>query len=279
METAEFEKIRYEPSDGVALITLNSPERRNAWGGRMSVEYRWALHHAHSDDQVRVVVVTGSGDDFCVGADTQDLGDIERSGGKYERSSLEIAPFPDGTPESYQRNHAYPLCISKPVIAAVNGRCAGVGFLVASYADFRFGEEGGVLKTAFSRLGLPAEYGLGWILPRIMGRTNALQILLEGERMSGAEALRLGWLQKLFPPGELLANTMDYARKLARHSSGYSLSCMKRQVLFDAEGDFSEAYSRSVEDMNAALKRPDFKEGLSALRERRDTNFLNLEQK
>lgn len=275
MKVDDFEKITYEVSEGVALLTLNNPARRNAWGGRMSVEYRWALHHAHQDSKVRIVVVTGQGNDFCVGADSAELNSIEQSGGQYQKEKLELPPYIEGTPQQFQRNHAYPLSISKPIIAAVNGSCAGVGFIVASYADLRFGAQNNKIKSAFSRLGLPAEYGLGWILPRIMGRTNAMQILLDGDSIDGAEALRLGWLQKLYKAEELLDNTMVYARKLARESSGYSMSCIKRQLNFDAEGEFSSAYTRSVEDMNKALRLPDFKEGLRALKEKRPTNFLD----
>jgi enoyl-CoA hydratase/carnithine racemase len=275
MNVDDFEKVTYEVSEGVALLTLNNPARRNAWGGRMSVEYRWALYHAHHDSKVRVIVVTGQGNDFCVGADSAELNSIEQSGGQYQKAKLELPPYPEGTPEQYQRNHAYPLSISKPIIAAINGSCAGVGFIVSSYADFRFGADNNKIKSAFSRLGLPAEYGLGWILPRVMGRTNAMQILLDGDSIDGAEALRLGWLQKLYKPEELLDKTMAYARKLARESSGYSMGCIKRQLNFDAEGDFSSAYTRSVEDMNAALTLPDFKEGLRALKEKRPTNFLD----
>ena len=275
MKVDDFEKITYEVSEGVALLTLNNPARRNAWGGRMSVEYRWALQHAHQDSKVRIVVVTGQGNDFCVGADSAELNSIEQSGGQYQKEKLELPPYIEGTPQQFQRNHAYPLSISKPIIAAVNGSCAGVGFIVASYADLRFGAQNNKIKSAFSRLGLPAEYGLGWILPRIMGRTNAMQILLDGDSIDGAEALRLGWLQKLYKAEELLDKTMVYARKLARESSEYSMSCIKRQLNFDAEGDFSSAYTRSVEDMNKALRLPDFKEGLRALKEKRPTNFLD----
>lgn len=275
MKVDDFEKMTYEVSEGVALLTLNNPARRNAWGGRMSVEYRWSLYHAHQDSQVRVVVVTGYGNDFCVGADSAELDSIEQSGGQYQKAKLELPPYLEETPEQYRRNHAYPLSISKPIIAAINGSCAGVGFIVASYADLRFGAENNKIKSAFSRLGLPAEYGLGWILPRIMGRANAMQILLDGDSIDGAEAMRLGWLQKLYKPEEVLNKTMAYARKLARESSGYSMSCIKRQLNFDAEGDFSNAYTRSVEDMNVALTLPDFKEGLRALKEKRATNFLD----
>ena len=275
MKLSEFDKITYEVNRGVALVTLNNPARRNAWGGRMSVEYRWALYHAHTDDSVRVVVVTGIGDDFCVGADTSELSTIESAGGAYQKAQLELPPYPETAPEAFRRNHAYPWCIEKPVIAAVNGRCAGVGFIVASYADLRFGARNSVLKTAFSKLGLPAEYGLGWILPRIMGKANAMQILLEGDKFSGEEGLRLGWLQKLYEPDQLLEETLRYAQKLAKESASYSLSCMKRQLNFDAEGDFSDAYTRSVTDMNTALTHPDFKEGLRALKAKRPTNFLD----
>ena len=163
------------------------------------------------------------------------------------------------------------------MLAAVNGSCAGVGFLVASYADLRFGAEDNKIKSAFARLGLPAEYGLGWLLPKIMGRANALQILLDGDTIDSAEALRLGWLQKVYPAETLLEETLAYARRLARESSSYAMGCMKRSVNLDAEEGFSEAYTRSVEDMNAALSHPDFKEGLRALKHKRATNFLDAE--
>lgn len=270
MDAGEFTEITVDVEAGVALVTLNRPDRRNAWSGRMAVEYRWALHHAHIRDDVRVVVVTGAGGDFCVGADSRALDAISSGGGSYAAEKLPLPPYPDDTPEEMRRNHAYPLAVSTPVIAAIDGGCAGAGFVVATYADLRFAAHGSRITTSFAKLGLPAEYGIGWLLPRMVGVPNALQLLYAADVLDAPDAERLGWVQTC----QSLDETLAYARALARGSSGESLRMMKRQVFGDAAGGFGEAYTRSVEDMNAALRHPDMKEGLAARKERRPPDFL-----
>jgi len=274
VDPGDFSEIGYEVGRGVALVRLNRPDRRNAWGGRMSVEYRWALHHAGADRGVHVVVVTGEGPDFCVGAHRGTLEDIDSRGGAYERERLELPPVPEGLPPGLRHNHTLPLALPVPVIAAVNGACAGAGFVLATYADIRFGADDARIATSFAHLGLPAEYGIGWVLPRMVGTANAAQLLYSGGRLEAAEAFRLGWLQRVLPAAELLEASLDYAEGLARHSSPQSLRTMKRQIFVDAWGDLEEAYRRSVDDMNAAMGHADFREGVTALRERRATDFL-----
>jgi enoyl-CoA hydratase/carnithine racemase len=239
------------------------------------VEYRWALHHAHTRADVRVVVLTGAGGDFCVGADSRALDTISGNGGSYAPESLPLPPYPDGTPDSLRRNHAYPLTISTPVVAAISGACAGAGFVLATYADLRFAAHGSRITTSFAKLGLPAEYGMGWLLPRLVGVPNALELLYTARVVDAAEAARLGWVQRCYQPDELLAETVGFARELAGGCSGESLRMMKRQVFVDAAGEFGAAYTRSVDDMNAALRHADIGEGLAALRERRQPNFLS----
>ncbi|MDT7686415.1 MAG: hypothetical protein QOG57_6725 [Pseudonocardiales bacterium] len=270
----DFTELTVAVEAGVALVTLNRPDRRNAWGGRMAVEYRWALHHAHTRADVRVVVVTGAGGHFCVGADTRALDAISSGGGGYAAEPLPLPPYPAGTPEPMRHNHVFPLTIGTPVIAALTGGCAGAGFVVASYADLRFAARDCRITTSFAKLGLPAEYGLGWLLPRMVGVPNALELLYTARVLDGAEAARLGWVQRCHEPAELLERTLEFAGELARHSSAESLRMMKRQVFLDAALDLGTAYDRSVQDMNAALRHPDMKEGLAALRERRPTDFL-----
>ena len=274
MKIEEFTELTMEVSDGVATVTFNRPEIRNAWGGRSAVEWRWALHYADTDPDVRVVVLTGAGDHFCVGADSRRLDSITNSGGDYTKTDLSPPPWPDSAPEEMRKNHVAPLLVSTPVIAAVTGICAGVGFLLASYADLRFVASDARITTSFAKLGLPAEYGLAWLLPRLVGVPNALDMLYSSAVYDGADVLRLGWAQRSLPAGEVLAAATEYARNLARHSSGESLRVMKRQVMIDAAGPLGAAYLASVDDMNAALRHPDIKEGLAALRERRPTNFL-----
>ena len=275
MNPSDFTELRYEVDSGVALVTLNRPDRRNAWSGQMAVEWRWALHHADTCPDVRVVVLAGAGDHFCVGADTGALDRIADAGGMYERPAPAAPPWPDDVPAGFRHNHAAALTVSTPVIAALHGACAGAGVVVVSYADLRFAGAGARIATSFARLGLPAEYGIGWVLPRLMGTANASQFLYSGAPISAEDAQRLGFVQRVFPDDDLLPATLDYARHLARESSMESLRTMKRALFIDAAGDFDTAYRRSVEDMNAALAHPDLKEGLAALRDRRPPEFLN----
>ncbi len=274
MDIDEFTEISVDVDSGVASVVLNRPERRNAWSGRMAVEYRWALYHAHTRDDIRVVVVSGAGGDFCVGADAKLLNSIADGNGQYAPEQLPLPPFPEDTPEALRRNHAYPLTISTPVIAAVSGACAGAGFLVATYTDARIAAHDARITTSFAKLGLPAEYGLGWLLPRMIGVPNAVDLLYSSRIIGGDEAVRLGWAQRSCGAQDLAGGVRDIAHTLAQHSSGESLRMMKRQVFIDANGPFGDAYVRSVADMNEALTGPDFAEGLAALREGRPTNFL-----
>jgi len=274
VKPADFTEIAYTVEAGVASVTLDRPERRNAWSGTMALEYRWALHHAHVDPDVRVVVLSGAGQHFCIGADADALDSIAAAGGAYTKPVQDPPPWPDGTPDGLRHNHAFPLAISTPVIAALHGACAGAGVVVATYADLRFAAEGARIATSFARLGLPAEYGTGWMLPRIMGVANAAEFLYHGGTVTAEEGQRLGFVQRVLPDAELLSGTLEYACRLARESSGESLRVMKRQLFIDAAGSLEDAYRRSVEDMNAALAHPDLKEGLAAFRERRPPDFL-----
>jgi len=271
---SDFTEIAYGVDAGVASVTLNRPDRRNAWSGAMALEYRWALHSAHTDPDVRVVVLSGAGEHFCVGADADALGSIAAAGGGYDIPEQAPPPWPDGFPEDLRHNHLFPLAISTPVIAAVHGICAGAGVVVATYADVRYAGAGLRLATSFARLGLPAEYGTGWMLPRIMGVANAATFLYSAGPVSAPEAERFGFVQRVVDDGDLLPATLDHARRLARESSGESLRVMKRQLFLDAAGDLGGAYRRSVDDMNAALRHPDLQEGLAAFRDRRPPDFL-----
>jgi enoyl-CoA hydratase/carnithine racemase len=271
---ATFRELRYDVAAGVATITLNRPDRRNAWSGPMAIEYRWALHHAHVDPGVRVVVVAGARGDFCVGADTRNLDAIGSAGGAYEREEAWLPPFPDGTPSGWRHNHCFPLTIGTPVIAAIEGACAGAGFVLATFADLRWAATDAKIACAFARLGLPAEYGTAWLLARQVGVPNALQLLWSPGVIDGIEAERLGWVQHTTEPGTVVAAAVDYARALARGSSSLSLASMKRAVLIDATGDLGVAYERSVADMNAALAHEDFRRGVAAQRAKERPDFL-----
>lgn len=272
MKPDQFTRMSLSVEGGVGLITLNRPERRNAWAGASAAEYRWALHICNTDPRVKVVVLTGEGD-FCVGADSELLSEIDSNGGDYVVQKVDLPPYPEGTPDELRHNHFYPLTLAVPVIAAIRGGCAGAGFLVATYADLRFVEQGARVASSFAGLALPAEYGMAWMLPRMVGTPNAAQLIYSPGSIDAERAAELGWAQRVCPAGTVVDAALAYAHKLAVGSSGESLRMMKRQLFVDSMLGIEEAYRRSVSDMNSALQTEDFKEGVRALREKRSPDF------
>ena len=273
MTPEEFSELTYTVSEHVATVMLNRPKRRNAWTGRMALEYRWALHTADQDPDVGAVVLTGGSGAFCVGADADILNEVDQAGGAYQRAAVDLPPFPPEAPPGLRHNHTYPMAISKPVIAAINGACAGAGFVIASFADLRFAAAGTKITPSFAGLGLPAEYGLAWVLPRICGLQNALDILLSNAVLSAEDAKEAGYVRRVWPADTFAEQVQDYASAMARNSSPASVAVMKRQLYVDANIDLETAYTRSVQDMNTMIGGDDFSEGLRALRELRRPTY------
>lgn len=274
LQASEFQEIRYAVADNVATVTLDRPAKRNAWTGRMAAEYRWALHHAETDENVGAVVVTGAGNTFCVGADQDILTEVSAAGGAYERMEVELPPFPADAPPSLRHNHTYPLALSKLVIAAINGPCAGAGFVLSCYADLRFAVDDVKITPSFAGLGLPAEYGIAWMLPRIVGWQNAFEILLTNAVMTGEEAAALGFVRRAWPRDGFQERAHDFANDVAQHSSPLAMAVIKRQLHVDAHGDLDTAYQRSVADMNRMVGEEDFARGLAAVKARRRPQYL-----
>ena len=186
--------VLYEAGDGIATITLNRPERLNAWTGPMGQAYFDALDRAADDPDVRVIVITGAGRGFCAGADMDMLQGIGEAGGT------------GSDPET--RPHTYATTVPKPVIAAINGACAGLGFVHAMMADIRFAAEGAKFTTAFSRRGLVAEHGVSWVLPRVVGPAVAMDLLMSGRVFLADEAAELGVVNKTVPADALMATVI-----------------------------------------------------------------------
>ena len=274
----ERKVTNYEVADGVALVTLNRPERLNAWTGRMEVEYRAALAEAEADPEVRVVVVTGAGRGFCAGADTQALTGISESG-RYDSGVDESAlPTPGaGVRPDFEHRFTFPLGMAKPLIAAVNGPAAGVGFVLMCFADIRFAAHGAKLTTSFGRLGLPAEHGASWILARLVGAPRAADLLFSSRVVLAEEAESMGLVNGTLPPDELLPFTLDYAKRMAAEISPWSLRAMKRQLYADLMGDLDTAARNAVALMEESFGSTDFKEGVAALTEKRPPVFLPLD--
>lgn len=259
----QLKTLAYERDEGVALVTLSRPDRLNAWTRGMEHEYRWALQTAEADEAVRVVVVTGAGRGFCAGADFQALDKL--SGGE----DYGEAPKAD-------HGNVFVMAprLSKPVIAAVNGPAAGVGFVLMCYADIRFAAADAKLTTAFARLGLPAEHGVSWVLSRLIGPAAAADLLFSSRVVLGSEALELGLVNRVLPSGaEVLPAAMEYAKRMAAETSPSSLFVLKRQLWADMERSLDEAVDGSVDLMLKMIGGPDFKEGTAAFQAKRPPAF------
>ncbi|MCK9521170.1 MAG: enoyl-CoA hydratase-related protein [Dehalococcoidia bacterium] len=239
----------------------------------MHTEYRWLLAQADADPAVRVIVITGEGRAFCAGADAAALeGHIAKGG--YDPGTPEYIANPGyGVRSEFDAPFAYHFGLSKPVIAAINGPAAGVGLVLACYADLRFAAKGAKLTTAHGKLGLPAEFGLSWLLPRIMGLTHANDLLLSSRVVLAEEAERMGLLNGVFEPAELLRRTYDYARTLADTVSPASLRATRHQVYGDLHRDVAAAVEDADVRLRAMMLGPDYREGVRAFLEKRAPKF------
>jgi enoyl-CoA hydratase/carnithine racemase len=268
----ELKATRYEVEGGIAVVTLARPKRRNAWTGRMHTEYRWILREADRDPAVRVIVVTGDpeGNAFCAGADLQALeGHSER--GQYDAGTPDDIAEPGyGVDPAFDATFAYHFGIGKPVIAAINGPAAGVGLVLAAYADLRFCVPGAKFTAAHGRFNFPAEYGLSWLLPRIVGLTHANDILLSSRVFTAEEADRMGFLNRIVPAEQLMDEVMAYARNLARTVAPGSARESKRQIYRDLHRDAAGSVKAAEALLVEMSKTPDYKEGVKAWMEKRE---------
>jgi enoyl-CoA hydratase/carnithine racemase len=264
-----YQHILYDVSDKIATITLHRPERMNAWTPIMERDVRHAMETAAGDDGVRVIVLTGSGRAFCAGADMDalkglDPDDIRRA------TSL---PFDMNRRPDWQARYAYYPSIPKPVIGMLNGATAGIGLVHALYCDLRFAADNTVFTTAFSRRGLIAEHGISWMLPRIVGHANALDLLLSARRVSSDKALRIGLVNRLYPPDQLREQTYAYARDLADMVSPSAMAVIKRQLYDVPFQTLAEATIDANREMVVALRGSDFREGVASFMEKRPPRF------
>src|SRR5947209_3973749 len=256
--------VLIEVQDDVALLTLNRPDRLNAWTGEMQLRYFDLLEDCAGRDDVRAIVVTGAGRGFCAGADMENLGAIAEGDG--ERLSGAHDPRPV----------TFPLTIPKPIIAAVNGACAGIGLVHALMCDLRFAASEAKLTTAFARRGLVAEHGISWMLPRLIGPARALDLLLSARVVLGDEAGELGLVNRAMPREQLLEASLEYARELARECSPSSMATMKRQVYADMDSSLEPVLSEANRLMFESFGAPDLAEGVASFLERRSPRFAPL---
>jgi enoyl-CoA hydratase/carnithine racemase len=248
--------------DSVAVVTLNRPERMNAVTPSLAKSYVATLHRLDDDPAVRAIVVTGAGRAFCAGAD---LGELAKG---IEHLEREFAG-PGIAPETA-------MLVRKPVVAAVNGAAAGLGFAYLLACDIRFFDAGAKVQTSFAKLGLVAEYGMSWLLPRIVGRSRATELLLSSRPLGAEEAARIGLAHAVTEPGATLADALAYARELVATGAPSSWAAMKEQLLADGATGFEDALTAAYPRMARAFHGPDIGEALAARTEKRPPQFHEL---
>jgi len=258
------ELVLAERHGAVLLLTLNRPERLNAWSLPLEERYFALLGEAEADPEVRVVVVTGAGRGFCAGADMEELSQLGRVD-------------PDTISQDRAQPRHRPLAFRKPLIAAINGPTAGLGFVQALYCDLRFTTPEAKFTTAFARRGLIAEYGSAWLLPRLVGQSRALDLLMSARVVLGDEALAMGLVDRVLPAESLLSTTLAYAADLAENCSPQSMALIKQQVYQAMDSDLPTAVALSTQLMHDSFRHPDAAEGVHSYLERRPPRFAPLE--
>jgi enoyl-CoA hydratase/carnithine racemase len=272
-----YEQILYEVKDRVATVTLNRPDKLNAWTAVMGREVRQAMDEAARDEAVRVIVLTGAGRGFCAGADMQLLSGIVGAGRQEPGdAAAERVPTAAGDPAGradFRGPYAYFPMVPKPIIAALNGATAGLGLVVSLYCDLRIAADTAVFTTAFSRRGLIAEHGVSWMLPRLVGLQHGLDLLLSARKITAAEALAMGLVAQVRPAATLQEDVRAYARELADLVSPRSLRVMKRQIWEAQFQSLAEATAVGNEEMEKSFSAEDFKEGVAHFVEKRAPRF------
>jgi enoyl-CoA hydratase/carnithine racemase len=281
------QEILYTVTGRVATVTLHRPDKLNAWTRTMEAEVRQAMQEAASDDRVRAIVLTGAGRGFCAGADMSLLQDVvdgrvhplPEPGGDDGNADGNAVPIVDPIMDQrdwradFERQYSYFPALPKPVIAAINGPAVGLGLVIAMFCDLRFASEEAKFGTAFARRGLIAEYGLAWLLPKIIGHANALDLLLSARMVNAREALAMGLVNQVLAQDKLMDGVYAYANDLAARVSPRSMRVIKRQVYEAMFQTLGQALRTAAEEMRASLQCEDFREGVAHFVEKRDAAF------
>ncbi len=273
-----YQELTLQIDAASAIITFNRPARLNALTRRMLAELRHAIAAAEHAERVVGIILTGAGRGFSAGMDTDALAAGARgesmAGEAYP--ALAAAPGDPNMGPEFRVTFAYLLRVRKPLLAAVNGPCAGLAFVLATLCDLRFAGESAVFKTAFAQRGLVAEHGVSWILPRLIGPSRALDLLWHPRKVSASEALQMGLVNRVLPDTALLDSARQYIAELASASSPASLMAMKQQVYRGLMQPLDVAMTEAGTRMEESIKQPDFAEGVQSYLEQRPPQFPRL---
>ncbi len=268
-----FSETLYAVRDHVATVTLNRPDQLNAWTPTMEHEVAQAVRTASVDESVRIIVLTGAGRGFCSGADMSLLEGLLESRQEFSSGRPAAEEPGEGARIDFEKKFTWMLAVPKPVIAAVNGPAAGLGFVIPLYCDLRIASEAASFSTIFSKRGLIAEYGVAWMLPRLVGLANTVDLLFTSRKVDAAEALRLGLVQRVLPEAGFAGAVQDFAAELASTVSPRSLAVMKRQTYEAQFQTLAESMDMAVEEMSRSFESQDFREGVAHFLEKRSPVF------
>jgi enoyl-CoA hydratase/carnithine racemase len=277
MDFGDLKVVRYDVDGGVAVVTLDRSDRMNAWTTQMGAEVRHAVAQAEKDPAAVGIILTGAGRGFCAGADLNMLAGIGEGEGMGTATG-ELAADP-GDPtwgDDLRGEYTYLLSVPKPIIAAINGPVAGMGVPIALACDLRFMATDAVLTTSFSQRGLIAEWGISWLLPRLIGSAAALDLLFSARKIDGVEAERLGVVNRALPRDEVLAAAKQYIVDLAQRCSPTSIAIMKRQVYQQLHAGLGAAEKEAQALMVESFSRPDFNEGVRSYMQKRPPEFKRI---
>ncbi len=276
-EMLELKSTEFEvDEEGIATIWLSRPKRMNAWTGRMHTEYRYLLSRAEQDRGVRGIVVTGRGKGFCVGGDSDALTGHIKKGGYDSGTSDEIEWPGYGVSDDFDALFAYHYGLSKPIVAAINGPVAGVGLALACFVDIRFAAPGIKLTTAHGKLNLPAEYGLSWVLPRLVGLGRANDLLLTSRVFYSEEAVAMGLVNQLFDSVNIVQQARGYLHEMVRAVSPNSIKQTRWQIYKDLHRDAASSVEDSEKLLKEMMKEQDYQEGVQAFLDKRNPKWSSF---
>jgi enoyl-CoA hydratase/carnithine racemase len=265
----DFKDTTYQKADRIATITYNRPEKMNAWTPRMFDELRQAIDDAENDFDIGAIILTGAGRAYCSGAD---MGGLNRLAQAADQPAGQSDSAPQIDTDGMGR-FAFMLSLKKPVVAAINGPAVGMGFANALYSDIRIAAESARMGLIFPRRGLAIEFGSSWLLPRIVGLANAVDLALTGRLIDAREALRMGLVSRVVTDSELMPAARALATDLATQCSPLGISYVKRFLYQHLYTDLATALRDEGESASVMLRSQDFKEGVKAFLEKRTPKF------
>lgn len=269
----DFAEIIYEKSNRIATVTFNRPDKMNAYTPKMGAEMRRAMLDANRDDNVGAIIVTGAGRAFCAGADMSTLNQISEGRASASGPAEKDDDFLRGQRADYKTNYSWLLALKKPVIAAINGACVGLGFTYSLYYDIRIASENARLGLIFPQRGLAIEHGSSWMLPRIVGLAHALDLAVTGRLVDANEAYRMGLVSRVVPQDKVMDAAREVATHVAEKCSPLGVAQAKKLILEHQFTDLATAIREDDASMTTMTQSEDFKEGIRAFMEKRSPKF------